>query len=198
MSIISPLILKTIARTISTPDRLPFLGASIPPIQDKLIAWLPGTNLPGNLKKESVSGFNFTIANCPGFPVLDGDGDPVFDDDGDPVLDGGFDTTGWKCEYQAPVQGQPGYTELIAIDDGTLYGSGSPQPPNVLTKAILAAIDSDQMFFADRPGRGFVIYDSVLTGLELTDIENWLGNAILSSGSWDDDGVWVDDVDFIG
>ncbi len=181
MSIISPLILKTIARTISTPYRLPSFDSGeiqYPPVQGKLIAWLRDGNTITGLKEDLINGYNFTYFDCPGNAILDGFSNPVFDAKGDPIYSAGNNTANWGCKYQAPVQGQPGYTQLIAVDDDdTLYGSGSPQPPNILNKTILEAILNDNMFFNASSTKGFAIYDLTLTASELTTIRAWFGYA---------------------
>ena len=136
-----------------------------PPVSDKLIAWLPGTNTDLTHKTESISGYDFLMANCPPDYQLDMDGNQALDMDGNPMWFTEL-TEGWECEYTAPASGQQGHTELLAIDDGTLYTGTTP---NVLTPTILSNIANDQMFFCDNTNKGFVIYSEVLTGEELAE-----------------------------
>lgn len=140
-----------------------FAKITFPPVLDKMIAWLGGDNVSATQKREYINSYHFTIQNCPPSPD-------------------------WDCEYLAPANGEPGYTELLAIDDGTLYTGGVP---NVLTRVILDALDNDQMFFC--PVRGLYIYTEVLTGNELIAADAYCSRLwILAGGIWDDDGEWID------
>jgi len=146
-----------------------YSSAGLPPVADKLIAWLKGPNTSTVLKKEYVSKYDFTIQNCTPDYFLDGNNEQILDGVGDPLW-AELLYTGWDCEYLAPASGSAGYTELLAIDDGTLYTTGTP---DVLSRAVLEAISNDQMFFCKNPGKGFAIYSEVLTSTELSSVESY-------------------------
>ncbi len=166
-----PLIGQLIPRLI--PEFIPgscFAGSSLPPVSEKLIAWLKGPNVDNTTKREYINEYHFTQQNCTPDYILDNEGNQITDLLGDPIWFTLLET-GWECEYLAPASGEDGHTELLAIDDGTLYTGSTP---NVLTKAILAAISNDQMFFGYCSGKGLVIYSEVLTGQELLDAQSFV------------------------
>ncbi len=109
---------------------------TFPPVQDKLITWLDGSITDATHKTDLVNDYDFLISSP--------------------------ETTTWDGEYQAPASGQPGHTELLAIDDGTFFTDSTP---NTLDYATLMALVSDQFIFCE--AQGLVIYDEVLTGDEL-------------------------------
>ncbi len=147
------------------------IGSSLPPVSDKLIAWLDGSNTDLTHKTDKINSYDFLMANCPYTAILDGEGNPVLDGAGDPIYSPELDTTGWECEYTAPASGQPGHTELLAIDDGTLYTGSTP---NTLTKIIMEAIDNDQMIW-DHNREALLIYDAPLVGDELQSVLLYCG-----------------------
>ena len=146
-------------------------GLVFPPVLDKLVAWLPYRAPMGVTHKEEViNGYHFLMQNCP--PDLHRNA--LGELETNALGEAEYDTLqyiGWKCEYLAPASGAPGHTELLAIDDGTLYTGGVP---NVLTEVEFAGLTNDQMFHCLLEGKGFLVYSEVLTGDELQAVSEFM------------------------
>ena len=154
-------------------------GLQYPPVQDKLLAWLPDRNADSDEKREVISSFNFFYNNCPLIYEYDPNGDLVLDPNGDPVTVGTdvgtLDTGWWPCEYRAPNSGEPGYAELLANDNGELYTGGVA---NTLTFDTFT--NSDQVFWCDHTGKGIADY-LPLTPSELIEVQEFFNCTVGSS-----------------
>ena len=181
--------MKILPKILTKTDRLMlYIGSSgtPPDLGGKLIAWLPGHNRTQSTKQESLHGYDFDFDSCLPEYWFDDDGNLMLDANGDPMYSS-FVLSGWECLYYAPAVGDDGHDELIAVDlDHLLYDVTGVPIGN--TAADLYAIDNDQMFFCEQAGRGLVIYDSVLTGSDLLDAQEWENDCIVQQV---DDNEWV-------
>ena len=162
-----------------------------PPVTDKLLAWLPGTNATTSTKLDSINSYNFTFQNCPPDYLFDVNGTLELDINGDPIWILNL-IAGWECEYLAPAVGEPGHTELVAADGGLVLYDASGNPL-ANTKAALYAAQNDQLFFCENAGKGIAFYSEVLVGDELQAVNDWKGSCVVNNerDTWllEDDGV---------
>lgn len=144
-------------------------GSYIAPNESKLVAWLKGPNSSNFIKLDSVNGYNFTFDTCVGV-VYEADGiTPVFEADGETLIyEADSSEVTWDCIYSAPASGDTGYSELLALDDGTLYDVNNNPIP--LTRTALDDLNTDWIFFCHHTNKGIIIYDS-LTPEELADVQ---------------------------
>ncbi len=148
------------------------LGGSseTPPVPEKLVVWLSGSNRTDSLKRDRINSYDFTIQNCPSDNLLDNLLATVTDLLGNPIWFT-YIFAGWGCEYLAPASGSTGHTELLAIDNSGYLFAGST--PNVNEEADFVAWNDNQMFWSASKEQ-VIIYSEILTGSELAEVQAYL------------------------
>ncbi len=117
-----------------------------PPVADKIIAWVTGKNSGDTMKLEQINRYDFTQVVPP------------------------LGSTVWSDIIRAPDTAEPGYTEILAVDDGMLYTAGVP---NNVGRVALAGVNETNMFFCDRLTKGLGVYDLTLTPAEILECIAW-------------------------
>ena len=159
------------SRVLGNTFSLPVFGSLFPPVKDKLLIWLPGTNADSSHKLDKINGYNFSFVNCP--PQYEYSDGFVDVSDGTSDWDGAsYRDSKWECTYSAPAVGESGHDELLSVDDGTFYDiNGDPISHD---QGDFLNLNSTQFFFCSNFNKGLVIYNQPLTGDELTEVQNWV------------------------
>lgn len=145
--------MKTIAPTIGSPTILPYLvGRKYPPALDKLILWSPGILDSTLVRRDYINDHQVAI-------IANGD-----------TITNSWDTT--LATYSLP--NDTALETQDALEGPFWYSTGTPVV-HTLSEIELFATSKTATFFCYHNNRGLAIYNQLLTGDELAEVQTFFG-----------------------